>query len=240
MKKLSCLAITLIASASFIFFSCKSGKDKEPGENKTGDAETTINATAPPGPTSVLVIRHKVADYAKWLPGYHAHDSVRIANGLHSDIIARGIEDSNMVLVAMIMDDADKAKSMTADPALKDVMKKAGVISAPLIDYLQAEMNDTTALTQDIRLMIRAKVTHWDAWKKVFDAHKQKRIDAGLTDRVIAHTAGDTKNVTLVFAASDMEKAKTFLNSDDLKERMKESGVEGAPDIFFYKVVKKY
>ena len=88
--------------------------------------------------------------------------------------------------------------------------------------------------------MVRSKVKDWDAWKKSFDGHKQARMDAGLTDRVISHSVGDTHNVTLVFAVADMEKAKTFMNSQDLKDKMKEAGVDGPPDIFFYKIAHKY
>jgi hypothetical protein len=187
-----------------------------------------------------MMVRHKVADYAKWKPGYDAHDSARLVNGLHSYVIARGTQDSNMVLVAMRMDDANKAKAMADGPALQDVMKKSGVAGPPVIDFLESVINDTTAIQQTIRLMIRSKVKDWDAWKKVFDTHKQTWADAGLTDRVVAHSVGDTHNVTLVFAVADMDKANAFLNSQDLKDRMKESGVEGPPDMFFYRIVQRY
>lgn len=101
-------------------------------------------------------------------------------------------------------------------------------------------MNDTTALQQTVRVMIKHKVKDWDAWKKAFDDHKQSRINAGLTDRVVAYTVGDNHMVTLVFAVTDMAKAKTFMNSKDLADKMKAGGVEGPPSIFFYNIVKKY
>ena len=46
--------------------------------------------------------------------------------------------------------------------------------------------------------------------------------------------------VTLVFAVSDMAKAKAFTTSKDLKDKMMAAGVEGPPTMFFYNVVKKY
>jgi uncharacterized protein YeaO (DUF488 family) len=101
-------------------------------------------------------------------------------------------------------------------------------------------MNDTTAIQSTVRVMVRHKVKDWDIWKKAFDSHMQTRMDAGLTDRVVAHSVGDNHSVTLVFAVSDKAKAKAFMNSDDLKTKMKEGGVEGAPDMFFYQVVQKY
>jgi hypothetical protein len=134
----------------------------------------------------------------------------------------------------------NKAKAMAADPTLKDVMKKAGVAGPPEIDYIHAVLSDTTAIQQTVRLMIKSKVKDFDAWKKSFDTHNQVRKDAGLTDRVVAYSIDDNHNITLVFAVADMEKAKTFLASKELKERMDEAGVVGPPGIFFYRVVEKY
>ena len=43
-----------------------------------------------------------------------------------------------------------------------------------------------------------------------------------------------------VFAVADVAKAKAFMNSDDLKHRMNEAGVEGPPDVFMYKIAQRY
>ena len=243
MKQYKFFAILLITAGTFLLGSCNSGKDKKTEDAMTDTTTITapdVTATAPSGPTSVMLVRHKVANYAKWKPGYEAHDSMRVANGLHNYVIGRGVEDSNTILVALLMDDVDKAKAFAASPDLKAKMKEVGVTGTPVIDFLHSVMNDTTALQATVRLMVRSKVKDWDAWKKSFDGHLQKRIDAGLTDRVISHTVGDNHNVTLVFEVADMEKAKAFLNSQDLKDKMKEAGVEGQPDIFFYKIAQKY
>jgi hypothetical protein len=65
-------------------------------------------------------------------------------------------------------------------------------------------------------------------------------MDAGLTDRVLGYAPGDNHDVTAVFAVSDLTKAKAFMNSKDLKDKMKANGVEGAPEIFFYRIAQKY
>lgn len=227
-----------IAASLFYISSCNETAKKE--EKPATDSSTAKKETAPSGPSRVAIIRHKVADFAKWLPGYEAHDSARLASGLHNYVICRGLEDSNNVMVALKMDDADKAKAMTSSPDMKAAMQKAGVIGAPMIDFTETVMNDTTAIQQTIRVMIRHKVKDWDAWKKVFDEHKQARVDAGLTDRVLGHTVGDNHQVTIVLAVADMEKAKAFMNSKDLKDRMQAGGVDGPPDVYFYRVAKKY
>lgn len=242
MKHFRLLATLFVAATTLLLGSCNSGKDKKTDETMTDSSaikpETMV--TAPSGPSSIMIIRHKVADYDKWKTGYDSHDSIRLASGLHNYVIARGTEDPNMILVAVTMDNVDKAKAFASSPDLKAKMQEVGVIGTPVMDFLEAVMNDTTAIQQTVRVMIRHKVKDWDAWKKSFDSHKQVRIDAGLTDRVISYTVGDNHNVTLVFAVADMDKAKAFINSQDLKDKMKEAGVDGLPDIFFYRIAQKY
>jgi hypothetical protein len=242
MKKFKFILTLVVTAGSFGLSSCNSGEEKK--EDAKTDTSMTqpenVVTPAPSGPTSIMIVRHKVADYEKWKTGYDGHDSSRLANGLHNYVIARGTDDPNTVLIALRMDDVVKAKAFSASKDLKDRMTKLGVKGPPVIDYLEAVMNDTTALQSTIRVMVRSKVKDWDAWKKSFDGHMQKRMDAGLSDRVIAHTVGDNHMVTLVFAVADMAKAKAFMNSQDLKDKMKEAGVEGPPDIYFYKVVQKY
>ena len=237
MKQLKFLAaIGFAAAMSFSISSCNNGEEKK-ADDKAADSAAV---TAPVKPANLMLVTHKVANYAKWLVAYEANDSLRVANGLHSYVIARGLNDSNTVMVANKMDDAAKAKEFAASPALKDAMQKAGVISAPTISYLDVQMQDTATNTANIRLMVTHKVKDWDAWKKSFDSHKQTRVDAGLTDRVIAYSVGDNHMVTLVFIVSDMKKAEAFSKSDDLKKKMEEAGVDGPPSFFYYTVAKKY
>ncbi|MEP6927035.1 MAG: hypothetical protein ABI834_05330, partial [Ginsengibacter sp.] len=75
-----------------------------------------------------------------------------------------------------------------------------------------------------------------------FDSHKQARMDVGLTDGSISHAVGDPHmvSVVVVVVVSDMKKAQDFMNSKDLKDKMTEPSVIGAPDIFFYHVVKQW
>jgi hypothetical protein len=187
-----------------------------------------------------MLIKHKVANFDKWLPMYEGHDSARVAYGLHNFVVSRGIKDSNMVMVALHMDDTAKARQFSMLPDLKATMAKAGVVGAPVILYTESQWYDSTTDASTTRVMIVQKVKDYDAWKKVFDSHKQARMDAGLTDRAVGHAVGDPHAVSVVFAVSDMKKAEDFAKSKDLKDKMTEAGVEGAPDIFFYHVVKQY
>jgi hypothetical protein len=233
--------ITIVVSMTAFLFSCNSG-DKKKADEPVMDT-TAVKAPEPPSepakPANIMIVIHKVANFTKWLPIYESYDSLRLANGLHSAMLARGTKDTNMVMVVARMDDAAKAKEFAASPGLKDAMKKSGVTGAPTISYLDMQMLDTT-VTGTSRMLITHKVKDWDAWKKVFDADKPNRMTAGLTDRALGYSVGDNHSVTMAFVISDMKKAEDFSKSPELKKKMEEAGVEGPPTFFYYTVVKRY
>ncbi len=242
MRHVKFFAMLAIAT-SVLLLSCNSGDKK--ASDTAGDTTAVKKDSVPPpasvnsGPAMIMTITHEVANYTKWKSAYDEHDSNRLAYGLHNYVICRGVDDSNMVMVALRMDDVNKAKEMGASKELMERMKKMGV-TKPSMEYTQTVMNDTTAIQQTVRVMVKHKVKDWDTWKKAFDSHKQTRMDAGLTDRVIGHSAGDDHSVIIVFAVADIAKAKTFMESKDLKDKMNEAGVVGPPSSFFYRVAAKY
>lgn len=227
-------------SMTAVLFSCNSGEEKKAEEPATDTtAAKAPEPAAPVKPDNIMIVIAKVANYVKWLPDYESHDSVRLASGLHSRLVCRGTKDSNMVMVVMKMDDAAKAKEFAASPGLKERMKKGGVTGPPTIMYVDMQRLDTT-VTATSRLLVTHKVKDWDAWLKVFDADKPNRVAAGLTDRALGYSVGDNHMVTIALAVGDMKKADDFSKSPELKKKMEEGGVEGAPTMFFYTVVKKY
>ena len=232
-------AITLVAGS--LFFSSCNGDEKKTDNVTVSTDSSAVNKTEPPAkPGNLVIIKHKVANFAKWKTAYESHDSTRQAYGLHNYIVARGLKDSNMVMVVLKMDDTTKAKQFAALPDLKAAMQKGGVIGAPSFLYLDVQMLDTSSNASPTRVIVTHKVKDWDAWKKSFDSHKQTRLDAGMTDRAISYSVGDTHTVTVAFVINDMKKAEAFMASKDLKDKMAESGVTGPPNIFFYNVVQKY
>ncbi len=236
---------TFAVMGSMLFISsCNSGETKT-DETTTADStakkeETPMPPAAPAKPRNVMLAWHKVANYGKWLTAFEAHDSMKLASGLHNYVIGRGLTDTNMIMVAVYMDDADKAKAFAASPGLKEAMQKSGVTGAPKFAYLDVQTLDTTTNSSTTRVMRMIKVKDYDSWKKAFDSSKQMRMDAGLTDRAVGYSVGDNHSVTIVYVVNDKKKAEDYFNSPALKERMKASGVEGMPETFWYTVAKKY
>lgn len=240
MKLIKTFASALAVGSLFFVASCNSGEDKKSDDAPKADTSATVKSEPNTKPFNLLVIKHQVKDFAQWLPGYEGHDTARVRFGLHNYVIGRGADDSNMVLVACIMDDANKAKEFAALPDLKAAMEKGGVIGKPDLQYLEVQYMDTTRTTVTARVRVTHKVKDYDAWKKEFDSHKQTRMDAGLQDRAIGCEVGNKNLVTVVFQINDMQKAKEFMNSKDLKDKMAAAGVEGPPTIWYYNMAKRY
>ena len=243
MKQVRFLATTFATSILIFLSSCGSADDKKTDETTT-TADTTVAKAPEPAtpvkPANIMLMEFKVADYAKWQSMFESRDSIRKPYGLTNYVAGRGLDDPKKVIVFLKMEDANKAKELTASKGMKDRMKEAGVTSTPTFSYLETVMDDNSTISQTNRLIMMHKVKDWDAFKNEFDKHKQVRLDAGLIDRVIGHAIDDTHQAVLVFAVTDIAKAKAFLQSADLKDKMEKAGVEGKPTSFFYNIEKMY
>lgn len=82
-------------------------------------------------------------------------------------------------------------------------------------------------------LLIRHKVRDFSEWKQGYDAHLPKRAEAGLTEKQLLRGANDANEVVMLFEANDPGRAKTFVESADLREVMQKVGVLDQPDIYF-------
>ncbi|MEJ0104147.1 MAG: hypothetical protein WDO19_16985 [Bacteroidota bacterium] len=219
----------LFCAAMVFFLTSCGGSGSEEKTNKDTAATTTDTAAkttevAPPvntiitTPENIVVVTHKVANFAKWIASYEQHDSARLANGLHNYVIGRGLQDTNTVLVALKADDIAKAKAFAKDPGLKKAMQKGGVTGAPTISFLTSTWQDTAVISSAIRSRTTYAVKDWDAWFKAFEEGKQERIDNGIADRVVGHDVDDNKKVSLVTAVLDTAKAFAYFKSDALKK----------------------
>ncbi|MHA4809551.1 hypothetical protein ACX0G9_15670 [Flavitalea flava] len=237
------------AAMVFFLISCGgSGNEKTTATDSTAAADSAAKATAVvpekttivTTPQNLMVITHKVANFEKWLVAYEGHDSARLASGIHSYVIGRGLEDTNMVMIATKIDDLVKAKAFSKDPSLKKAMQKGGVISAPMVSLTTATWQDTVTLATKLRSRTVFMVKDWDAWQKAFQEGKQERMDNGILDRIISHDADDNKKVALVTALTDTTKAFAYYKSDALKKRRAASGAIGEPVRFLFRIVKRY
>lgn len=82
-------------------------------------------------------------------------------------------------------------------------------------------------------MLIRHKVKNYPEWKKVFDGFISMRKAGGEKNYQIYHPDNDSNNVVAMFEWDNLDNAKKFANSSELKETMNKAGVIDHPEIYF-------
>ena len=82
-------------------------------------------------------------------------------------------------------------------------------------------------------ILVRHKVKDRNKWKAAFDEDSSSRKEMGSKGGYLYGNADDPNEVIILLEVDDLEKARQFAQSDDLKEAMEKGGVVGQPDIVF-------
>ena len=82
-------------------------------------------------------------------------------------------------------------------------------------------------------MLIRHRIRDFDAWKAGYDAHQSRRAEAGLTEKQLLRNADDPDEIVALFEVADLDAARAFAASDDVRHKMQEAGVVDKPDIYF-------
>jgi quinol monooxygenase YgiN len=86
-------------------------------------------------------------------------------------------------------------------------------------------------------VIVTHKVKDFDAWKTAFDSHQAARKEAGFVGHGLMRDASNDKIVSVWLPATDEAKAQAFVDSKDLKDKMKEAGVQGKPEVTMMKTI---
>ncbi len=81
----------------------------------------------------LLIVRHKVKNFAAWKKAFAAHATAQKAAGLTRPRVFRSVGDRNETVVIFNMKSAAAAKKFAASEELKSTMMAAGVIDEPTI-----------------------------------------------------------------------------------------------------------
>jgi quinol monooxygenase YgiN len=88
-----------------------------------------------------------------------------------------------------------------------------------------------------IHVLIRHDVADFDDWKAVFDEHDETRAEYGQTGYELLCEATDAEDVCILIQFEDEDRARAFLESDDLRMTMEQAGVTSEPEVTFLKLV---
>jgi hypothetical protein len=231
--------IVIITAIVLISFSCNNKDESKTGAvtEKTSAATTSIPVKPNFSPYTMLIVEQPIPSIDLWLPVFTAHESERKAIGLNVLRIGRNIDDSNSVLIKMSADDLNKAKEFAE--ALKEDMRKAGRTVDPKFSFLNVLRDDSINTDIKERAIVSYHVKDFDKWLKVYDEKgKATREPHGLIDLGLARGVDDPNTVYILFAISNIKKARARLASSELRRILRNAGVDSRMTVSYYKVVQ--
>ena len=86
----------------------------------------------------LMIIHHKVKDFAAWKPIYDAHELKRIDAGLSNGRVFQSVDDANDLVILFDMADAQRARDFAASEDMRTTMAGGGVLGPPTLHFLEA------------------------------------------------------------------------------------------------------
>lgn len=84
-------------------------------------------------------------------------------------------------------------------------------------------------------LLVRHKVTDYEKWKSMFDAHSVTRQANGSRGGQLFRNASDPNELVILLEWDVLERACQFAQSEELREVMQQAGVIDHPTLYFLK-----
>jgi heme-degrading monooxygenase HmoA len=82
-------------------------------------------------------------------------------------------------------------------------------------------------------MIAKMRVANFERWKEDFVSMSGARSKSGWVEHRVLRDATDPNIVTVVSRVKDLDSAKRYGQSNELREAMQRSGVLGPPDISF-------
>lgn len=86
-------------------------------------------------------------------------------------------------------------------------------------------------------ILVRHKVADFNKWKPVFYDHGEARKKSGSQGGRVFRNADDQNEVVILLAWDNIENARRFAQSEDLRNAMERAGVADQPDVYFLQEV---
>lgn len=83
------------------------------------------------------------------------------------------------------------------------------------------------------RLLVHHKVKDYAAWRKVFDEMTALRTQFGSTGHQVYRAPTDPNEVIILTDWQNLDQARAYAQSPDLKEGMQNAGVISQPEVLF-------
>jgi quinol monooxygenase YgiN len=83
------------------------------------------------------------------------------------------------------------------------------------------------------KLYVHHKIKDYVAWRKVFDDLTSVRTQFGCTGHQVFRSPSDPNEITILTDWKNVDQARAYATSNELKEGMKDAGVLSQPDVMF-------
>lgn len=212
---------------AILTFSCGGGGSKK---NENSVAFDSIKLTPFSGYTAVAVT-HEVGDFKTWINAY-----TKLSNPDSRLSVYSSPDDPNLVTIFELTKSHADAKSVFASARFKETLQQEGVISEPVINFFDVKFRALAPTTKVYRLGVSHEVADFTQWKRIFDEDEPVRAKANLELRAISTNAENPRMVNILFATDDFQRAKEVINSEELRKRMTEAGVQTEPVFIVFQV----
>ena len=193
-----------------------------------------MSQTIPPVAT---LVAHRISDWDTFKKVFDEHQGARKEASILGHHLNRGADDPNMVYVYCPATDVDKLKAFIDSAELRDAMNNAGVEGQPSITFMTPRSEDFIPDQNLPGMIVMHAVDDYDKWRIAYDDFDAFRKQSGIVGHAVNQELGKPHQVIVYHQANDMDTLRKFAASDELRERMKNGGVVGTPDIHFVQSV---
>ena len=88
-------------------------------------------------------------------------------------------------------------------------------------------------------VLVMHKVEDYDKWKSLYDENGAMRKTYGSKGAFVFHHSNNTSHIFVLTEWENIEKAKDFAESDELKITMKKAGVIGQPAVYYLEEIER-
>ena len=87
--------------------------------------------------------------------------------------------------------------------------------------------------------MVKHKVEDFEKWKSIYDEHGAMRKKLGSKGAFAYRNSNDPNEMIIISKWDNMESAKNFAESENLKNAMKKSGVISKPEVYYLDEIER-
>jgi len=229
-NKLSFFLLSIIILAS-----CGTTNDNESRDEDAALLKESASVVLK-DPITAIAFVYKVSSWEEWKEKFDDDKEARADRGMETLGILVSTENSKEVTVFIRTLGHEESVTYTTSDEMQRQMVSYGVIGDPELFFFDIVEMPEREFPQKYRFMISHDVKDYEFWKQKFDEHNPDRLEAGLEVAGIARGYENPDNVSVMFAFDDMDEARLFAESEELKSSMEVAGVVGDPVIYWLSV----